>query len=178
MRSDWIALLRGINVGGHNKLPMKDLRDTLEGAGFGAVQTYIQSGNIVCTSRRTSAAGVAEEIAAVIAAKFAFRPQVFVLDVDRFEAVVAANPFPDATGDPSKLHLFFLDARPADSGIETLRTLQGPQEVFEVVGDVLYLHAPDGIGRSKLAASIGRSLKVGVTARNWRTVDKLRQLAS
>jgi uncharacterized protein (DUF1697 family) len=178
MRSDWIALLRGINVGGHNKLPMKDLRTALEEAGFDAVQTYIQSGNIVCTSHLRSAAGVGEKIGAVIEKEFFFRPQVFVLNADRFESLVAANPFPDAVADPSRLHVFFLDAEPGVSNLEKLRTLQGPREAFEVIDKALYLYAPDGIGRSKLAASIDRSLRVGVTARNWRTVEKLRQLAS
>jgi uncharacterized protein (DUF1697 family) len=107
MMNTIIALLRGINVGGHNKLPMRELKVLLEGMGLANVQTYIQSGNVVFQSEETEQAGLAQRITAVIEASYGFAPQVFLLDLASLQAAMAANPFPEGEAEPSHCISFF-----------------------------------------------------------------------
>lgn len=171
----YVALFRGINVGGSNVLPMKELVGLLEGLGCVDVATRVQSGNAVFR-HRGRAPGLARRIRAAVGAAKGFEPDVLLLTADRFARAAASNPFPGAEDDPSKLHLFFLAAEPERPDLEALERLRSGDERFELRGDVFYLHAPAGIGRSKLAAGAERALGVPATARNWRTLQRVLEL--
>jgi uncharacterized protein (DUF1697 family) len=172
-----IALVRGINVGGKGLLPMKELVAILESLGCHDVKTYIQSGNAVFQHKCDVAAGLASQVTARIASSRGFAPLVLVLEATALAKVVAANPFPEAAAEPKSLHAFFLDAKPAQAKLASLANLQSKTERFELRGSVLYLHAPEGIGRSKLAKNVERQLGVAATGRNWRTVCRLLEMA-
>jgi uncharacterized protein (DUF1697 family) len=172
----FVALLRGINVGGRNPLPMKSLVALLEELGCSAVKTYIQSGNVVLRSR-SSAPRLAAAIGREIHRRHGFEPHVLLLTLDEFNAAIAANPFPEATKDPAGLHLGFLDSIPTNPKLQRMEELKTKTERFRLIGKVLYLHAPDGVGRSKLAAQSERLLGVPMTDRNWRTICAIRRLA-
>jgi uncharacterized protein (DUF1697 family) len=168
----YTALIRGINVGGKNLLPMKDLTEILESIGCRRVKSYIQSGNVVFDSA-FKAARLTEEIADGISARRGFKPHVLVLEKSEFEMAIANNPFMVGEPDYKALHLGFLDSIPPNPDLQRLESLKAPSERFELIGRVFYLHAPDGIGRSKLAANSEKALGVPMTDRNWKTVLKI-----
>ncbi len=172
-----IALFRGINVGGKNILPMKDLRAGLESLGCEDVRTYIQSGNAVFRNSETAAPGLAERIRTAIHSSYGFEPAVLLVTADHLEEAMRSNPFPEGEADPSKLHLFFLGATPKEPDLDAIEGLRTESERFALVGEVAYLHAPDGIARSKLAARAERLLGVPATGRNWRSVTKILEMA-
>jgi uncharacterized protein (DUF1697 family) len=174
----FIALLRGINVGGNKKLPMKALATLLADLDCTNVRTYIQSGNVVLQSAETDRARLASDIGAEIDRRHGFSPEVMVLGLDNLEQAIAKNPFPEAESAPTTLHLGFLASAPTNPDVKTLESLKNESEQFRLVDDVFYLHAPDGIGRSKLAARAERALGVPMTDRNWRTVCKIREMAN
>lgn len=171
----YIALLRGINVGGHNKLPMAELRTFLSAAGFTDVQTYIQSGNVVFSAEQMPDE-LAELIAGEIERAFGFRPQVMVLTAEALQAALAANPYPQAADDPKTLHLYFLKQPATEADVTGMEALKADSEAFTLTDQALYLYAPYGIGRSKLAEKAERLLGVPATARNLRTVMKLAEM--
>jgi len=173
----WIALLRGVNVGGHNTLPMKALRTLLTDLGFANVATYIQSGNCVFDSGASDAAEIAGRISDRIEAEFGFRPNTFVLSLDALEAAIAGNPFAGQSDDPKYVHLFFLADEVGDLDEPGMRALAAPGDDFALVGKVFYLLTPAGIGRNKLANKLDRFLKVYMTARNLRSTAKIANLA-
>ena len=173
-----ILLLRGINVGGRNLLPMADLRALLAGLGATDVRTSIQSGNAVFRHADPDAAGLADRLAEAVERDHGFAPKTLTLAADTLERAIAANPFPEAVAEPKSLHLFFLAASPEPAGLARLRELAAAGERVAVVDAVLYLHAPAGIGRSKLAAAVEQRLGVSATARNWRTVLKLQEMVA
>jgi uncharacterized protein (DUF1697 family) len=173
----WIAFFRGINVGGNNKLPMKALAALLAGEGLSDVATYIQSGNVVFRSARATAPALEKRIGSAVAKQHGFQPRVLILSVAELERAVAANPFPQADADPQRLHLFFLAEKPSSANLDALRELQAASEAFELIDKVFYLHTPDGFGVSKLAGRAERHLGVDATARNWRTVGKVLDMA-
>ena len=168
-----IALLRGINVGGHNKLPMKELKTLLEGLGLSSVQTYIQSGNVVFQCDRTDLSILAQEITAAIGESHGFEPQIMLLRLVDLETAVSHNPFPTSDEQHKTLHFYFLESAPLNPDLAMLEAVKSDSEQFELRGTVFYLHAPEGIGRSKLAEKVERALGVPATARNWRTVSKV-----
>lgn len=172
----YIALFRGINVGGTGILPMKELVALLKELGCTGVRTYIQSGNAVFR-HRAAAPGLTRKIRAAVSAAKGFEPEVLLLDHDHIARAAASNPFPEGEEDPSKLHLFFLAAKPKQPELEALEGLSSNGERFALVRQVFYLHAPNGIGRSKLAAKVEKVLGVPATGRNWRTVQKILDLA-
>ncbi|MEZ4870589.1 MAG: DUF1697 domain-containing protein [Caldilineaceae bacterium] len=172
----YIALLRGINVGGNNKLPMRELVTVLERLDLHNIKTYIQSGNVVFQSERTDSATLAQEISRAIGQRHGFAPAVLLLDKRELQAAIAANPFPEAEEDHKALHFFFLDAPPTAPDLAALDQFKTANERFALIGKVFYLHAPDGIGRSKLAEKFGKGWEVNITARNWRTVNKLMEI--
>lgn len=171
---EYIALLRGVNVGGKNKLPMKELVDILESLGYQDVRTYIQSGNVVFSSHTKVGKSQSDEISRAILSKMGFAPKVLLLDRERFQRSIEHNPFPVDNG--KVLHFFFFDAAPPKPDIDRLEQLRAGTEKFELAENLMYLYAPDGIGRSKLAASVEKAVGVSVTARNWNTVEKLRSM--
>ena len=176
--NQWIVLFRGINVGGHNIVPMKELKSALEQVGCEDVSTYIQSGNVVLGHAETKADKLANLISETVKKKFGFEPRVLLLTRQQLEASRTNNPFPDGEGDPKTLHLYFLADDPTDMDGDALDNMRFSTERYELIDRVFYLHAPDGIGRSKLAAGVEKCLGVPATARNWRTVEKVLQLAT
>ena len=183
----WITLLRGINVGGNNPLPMRELVVHLETLGLTDVKTYLQSGNAVfrAPKKRKSPAALEKQIAGHIEQHHRFRPRVLILTPDALERAATQNPFPEGEADPKTLHLSFL-AEPARGSktakkpkpdLAAMESLKSPTERYQLIDRVFYLHAPDGIGHSKLAAKAEQLLAVECTARNWRTVQKLHELA-
>lgn len=173
----YIALFRGINVGGKNRLPMKELVVLLEAIGATKVGTYIQSGNAVFQSAEKNPAQLSKRLAAEIKTQFGFEPQFLLLGLEAINTAIAKNPFPEAEAEPSSLHLGFLAATPKDPDLEKLNSLKKASERFYLGNGVFYLHAPEGVGRSRLAASTEKLLGVPMTDRNWRTVCKIRELA-
>ena len=169
----WIALFRGINVGGHNILPMARLKNDLESLNLKNVRTYIQSGNVVFDSTAKTASSLSKRIARRIEERHGFRPQLIILDREHLQTAIESNPFPNAVSDPKTLHFLFLDEPASDADMEALNDAKTSSERYELTDSVFYLHAPDGIGRSKLAANAERHLGVVTTGRNYRTVDKL-----
>jgi len=170
--TSFVALLRGINVGGHHKLPMKDLREILESLGCESVKTYIQSGNVVLSAR---VAPDASAITAAIDEQFGFSPRVLVLPGDKFEAVAEANPFRNEYLDGKFLHVWFL-AGPASADMDGIEARKGPNEEYTLTNSAFYVKAPDGIARSKLANDIEKLLGVEGTGRNLNTVNKLLEM--
>jgi len=169
----YIALFRGINVGGNNMLPMKELKLVLEKDGCQDVRTYIQSGNVILTSSISDPAKLAKRLSAAISKSHGFEPRVMVLSRDELERAANGNPFASVVENPAALHLFFLDGSPKKPDLKALESLKTKTEAFALKGAVFYLHTPDGLGRSKLATRIERSLGIQGTARNWRTVTTL-----
>ena len=171
-----VALLRGINVGGKNSLPMKELVVILEAIGAQNVKTYVQSGNVVFQFAKPDFSRLSKKIAVAIKMRCGFEPHVLILGLDAIEQAIAQNPFPEAEAEPSSLHLGFLAWEPKSPALDKLNNLKKESERFRLVGSVFYLHAPEGVGRSKLAASSERALGVPMTDRNWRTVCKIREM--
>lgn len=171
-----VALLRGINVGGKNSLPMQQLRNMLGELGYKDVKTYIQSGNAVFNTNKNPQS-LGSEITAAIQQEFGFAPSVHMLLLDDYLAILDANPFPDAVNDPKSLHVGFLTEEPVAPDVDSLAALKSPTENYRLLKGVFYLHAPDGIGRSKLAANIDKCLGVATTGRNWRSARAIAELA-
>jgi uncharacterized protein (DUF1697 family) len=170
-----IALLRGVNVGGHNKLPMAELRAIAADAGFTEVRTYIQSGNLVA-STLLDPESAGEALAGAIRAATGLTVPVIARTTQQWSDLIAANPFPSAADPGRHVHVVVLPA-PAT---EVVRGFDGspfaPEEVV-VAGSEVYLHLPDGMGRSKLAIAVSRIPEVAAgTARNWNTVLRLASL--
>jgi uncharacterized protein (DUF1697 family) len=173
----YIALFRGINVGGNNLLPMKELKALLEDMALNEVKTYIQSGNVVFRSEENDAGLLAGRIGAEIEDRRGFEPLVLLLQTEELERAMESNPFPEAEPEPKTLHLNFLLSIPENPDLGALEELKTANERFELKGRVFYLHAPNGIGRSKLVASLEKLLGVPATGRNWRTVCKIMEIA-
>ena len=172
----WIALFRGINVGGNNLLPMKELVRHLESLKLKNVRTYIQSGNIVFDTDEKNARSLAKKIKERIEREHGFGPEVLLLSGEELQNAIQANPFPHAVSDPKSLHLFFLEKPAAKANLQALDLAKAPTESYVLNGSVFFLHAPEGVGRSKLAASAERHLGVAVTARNYRTVERIAEM--
>ena len=172
----WIALLRGINVGGRNKLLMAQLASLMHELGFIDIKTYIQSGNIVFRSSSSSATKLSGKICNAIGERFGFNPPVFVISKDRFLSIADANPFPKTEG--KDLHFFFLNEQPLDFDHAALDALKAKSESWRLLDGIFYLHAPEGFHGSKLAAKVERVLGVSATCRNWQTVLKITLLAN
>jgi len=168
----FVALFRGINVGGRNIVPMKDLREVLADLGCETVMTYIQSGNAVFASK-SNGNELSTSIAGAMKRRFGFESQVLVLTAERFREIAAANPFQDVESDSKFIHISFLADVAGDPDLDAMCELKSPTEEFELGEGAFYLHAPDGIARSKLAARAEHHLGVAATARNLRTVSKL-----
>lgn len=175
----WIALLRGVNVGGKNKLPMADLTAALASDGFSAVKTYIQSGNVVFQASTGTADSIAKSIGDTVQKRFGFRPHILVLSGAELARAVAENPFPEGIDiqEGKLLHLFILDARPANIDEDGLNSIKLASESWACRDRFFYLFTPDGFGNSKLATRAERLLGVPATARNWRSVVKILELS-
>jgi uncharacterized protein (DUF1697 family) len=176
----WIALLRAVNLGARNKVSMPRLREALAAAGFDDVRTYVQSGNIVARTSRRSAAAVETRIASLIRDEFGLTVPVVARTPAQLAAVIEANPFPAAAAErPKLLHVTFLAGDPDPDGVAGLHGDELTREVCRVVGRQLYVDYADGVHGSRLtSAYFARRLGVDGTARNWRTVLALAELAT
>ncbi len=176
--SIYIALLRGINVGGNKRVKMDKLRSSFENMGLEAVKTYIQSGNVVFKTKKTSPAGLAAKIEKRIVADFGFSVSVIVRGSDDIEAVIENNPLLGGRGiDSTKLHVMFLSAPPSAEAVQQLTTLTLEPDRCHCGETEIYFYFPNGVSQSVLFKSpVDRILAVTTTTRNWKTVNNLRQM--
>jgi uncharacterized protein (DUF1697 family) len=172
----YVALLRGINVGGRAKVAMADLRALLTGIGLGDVRTYIQSGNAVFQSR-LGAARLRASIEDALARDIGVPAKVAVRTAKELSAVVDRNPFVADGADPATLYVAFLVDEP-DAGVVAGLEPPADGDTFHVVGREIYLRYPNGYGRTKLTNNtLEKLIGVPATTRNWRVVTALRDLA-
>ncbi len=177
-RGRYVALLRGINVGGHHKLPMADLRAMFEDAGATDVHSYIASGNVVFSASAALAKTIGPAIAARIEADLGFPAPVLLRSAAQMAKVAAAHPFADRADDPRRLHFAFVDAKAGAKHLATLRAVCTDDEGLEAGDGGLYLWFGHGVAKTKLTnALIDRTLGAVATVRNWRTVQTLASLA-
>ncbi|PHS01750.1 MAG: hypothetical protein COA78_22355 [Blastopirellula sp.] len=162
----YLILLRGVNVGGKNLLPMKELRSVLESGGFADVRTYIQSGNVVLQS----ASQPEKTVQALLESEFGLTPEIHVLTEKKFHLSVTNNPYQEHEG--KFVHFYFCKNKPK-ANTAKLEQLAATTENYQIIDNVFYLHAAHGIGRSKLAANVEACLGVSTTARNLNTINKL-----
>ncbi|PWI14654.1 hypothetical protein DI272_11165 [Streptomyces sp. Act143] len=181
MTTTYAALLRGINVGGAKKVPMAELRTLMEGLGHSGVRTYLQSGQAVFTAAHGDEESLAAELTAAVEKHFGFSVDVIVRDHAYLAAIADGCPFPAAELEAKQLHVTYFSA-PVDA--DRFATIDGqaflPEE-FRLGDRALYLYAPDGLGRSKLAEQLARPrVNKGLiaTSRNWNTVVKLVEMTA
>lgn len=167
----FIVLFRGVNVGGNNLLPMKELVAQLQAAQFQDVAYYIQSGNVLLKC----AADPTETLRQLVLQHFGFAPELFVMTCADFTAALAHNPFDEVDGKFN--HIYFCH-QPIELKQALLDKYRDPSEQYHVYGNVFYLYAPNGIGRSKLVANIEACLGQAATGRNLNTVNKLNSMLS
>jgi uncharacterized protein (DUF1697 family) len=174
----WVALLRGINMGGKNLLPMTDLARLFEEAGCAGVRTYIQSGNVLFTASRARAEKLPGLIASGIADRFGYRIPVLLRTAADLGETIGNNPFLQAGAPQNWLHVLFLANQPDAGRVATLDPLRSPPDAYAVRGREIYLQCPNGAGSTKLTnAYFDSRLATISTGRNWRTVLKLFELA-
>jgi uncharacterized protein (DUF1697 family) len=177
MTTTHVALLRGVNLGGKNKLPMSDLRELFVAAGAANVRTYIQSGNVVFDTDPGASARLAELITEQIREGFGIRTTLVLRTADQVQQVLAENPFLKNGVPVDELHVAFLSSRPSPERVSALDPDRSPPDEFVVRGQEIYLRFPNGAARSTLTADYFDSkLKTTATARNWRTVTKLLEM--
>jgi uncharacterized protein (DUF1697 family) len=172
----YVALLRGINVGGNNKVPMADLRAMCVGLGYHDVETYIQSGNVVLDTVG-SGASVTTEMQAALLATFGLTLSVVVRSAAELVDIVARNPFPSET-DGTKLHVTCFALLLPSAIVSKLDPALAPPDTFVLDGRDMYLHLPGGMGTSKLAIHVGQKLGKLGTTRNWNTLLRLVQMST
>jgi uncharacterized protein (DUF1697 family) len=186
-----VALLRGINVGGRNKIPMADLREVVTSLGHTGVTTYIQSGNVLFSTADTDTAKLAAALETAIGERFGIWASVVVLSRDELAGVLAANPYQDEPN-PRLVHVVFLSADPPEdlldriAAAESAVAAKGSRDTVRLAGRALFLHTPDGFGTSELAQTLFRIISapakqkkqqgLAATARNWATSTKLLSL--
>ena len=175
----YVALLRGINVGGKNKLPMADLSAMFAKAGCAAVRTYIQSGNVVFEAPSSVADGLSGQIERSIAARFGYRIPVVMRTAAELSQVARENPFLAKGAHPDALHVVFLAGTPDPHRSAALDPDRSPPDQLIVRGREIYLSCPNGMARTRITnAYLDATLATTTTVRNWRTVEKLAELSS
>jgi uncharacterized protein (DUF1697 family) len=179
-----VALLRGINVGGRNKVPMADLREVVTSLGHTGVTTYIQSGNVLFTTPEADTAGLASALEAAITDRFGIASPVVIVTREELAQILAGNPYPDEPN-PKFVHVVFLSAEPPPDLLDRIEAAQstvaghGSHDTVTVAGRVLFLHTPGGYGTSELSELLFRIIGARgakglvATARNWATATKL-----
>jgi uncharacterized protein (DUF1697 family) len=181
----YIALLRGVNVGGNNRLPMADLRTALESDGLSGVRTYIQSGNVLFDSSARSEEQLGSRVHDLIATGFGLDVLTIVISAAQLRSIIERTPY-GGESDPKRVHVIFLREAPSEAtrlrlhGQQAAARERGGRDTVTVDGSVAYLHTPDGFGNSELAKTIttrGRKDALEGTARNWSTVTALFELA-
>jgi uncharacterized protein (DUF1697 family) len=173
----YAALLRGINIGPRNRIAMPALREALEAAGFEAVQTYVQSGNVVLTSR-AKADTVRRKVEGVVTECFGLEIPVVVRTKAELAAIVKRNPLAQVATEPKRYQVSFLERKLAAKTLQELEAVAATGEQVVAHGREIYAWHPAGVARSKLWAKLaGKGLGVTATARNWTTVEALLELA-
>jgi uncharacterized protein (DUF1697 family) len=174
----YVAMLRGVNVGG-NSLKMEWLRQACEGMGWQDVRTYVQSGNIVFSSR-VSALKLAQQLKATIDAQTRLPVTVVLRSASEMAKIVAGNPFLKQKGlDVTKLHVTFLAEAPSKPALDKFDALAGTRDEYRLAKQEIYLHCPINYGETKLSnTAIEKVLSVGATTRNWKTVTTLQEMAA
>ena len=182
-----VALLRGINVGGKNKVPMAELREVVTSLGHTGVTTYIQSGNVLFTSSEDDTAKLAAALEAAITRAFGVQSPVVVLSRDELARILDTNPHPHEPN-PKLVHVVFLNAEPPPELLDRIKAAQeaaaakGSADSVTAIGPALFVHTPEGFGRSELAPVLFRIIGtpattgLAATARNWATATKLLSL--
>jgi len=180
VKSTYIALLRGINLGGHKIVKMEQLRKAFGDLGFDDVKTYIQSGNVVFKSSRQPCESLAKRIEEKVLGQFGFPVPVVVKTTDEIGAVIKNNPLLKEKGiDASKLHITFLSCAPEKSLLKALDGFAAAPDQFRCSSQAIYLHCPNGYHETKLGNNVlMKMLKVGTTTRNWKTVNQLYEMSS
>lgn len=174
----YILLLRGINVGGHRKIKMADLKLQLSSLDLKEIRTYIQSGNVVFKSRETADA-LKGKIENKIEDHFGFEVKIYLTDFERFAKIYTKNPFINKNEEINKLYCTLLFESPEDSKIQALEAVESKDDVFIVQDEVLYFCYHNGYGKAKITNPfIEQKLKVNATTRNWKTMGKLMEMAS
>jgi uncharacterized protein (DUF1697 family) len=169
----WVALLRGINVGGARRIAMPELRATLESLGLEDVATYVQSGNVVFR-RAGSRAAIRRAVEDRIEEVFGLDVATMLRSKTDLDRITARNPWPERVADPTRVHVVFLDRKPTAAAVAELDPDRSPPDEFLVDGSEIFVSYPNGSGRSKLTLDyFERRLDVRATARNWKTVTKL-----
>lgn len=166
-----VALLRGVNVGGHRRLPMAQLVDCLESAGFSDVVTYLQSGNVAFRAPKVLDVGAV--LGQLVAERFGFDVELTLRTAAELAAIVAATPYP--TDEPTALHVAFLESPPDPAVAAAVDLAPFAPESFTVAGREVYLHLPGGMGTARLPSRL--AFVRGATMRNWNTVTALAALA-
>jgi uncharacterized protein (DUF1697 family) len=178
-RNSYAALLRGVNLGSRNKVSMGDLRALFEALGHEDVSTYVQSGNVVFTAREGDAARLAKAIERRIERELGLQIAVLLRSKTQLARIVAGNPFAPKEPDPTRLHVTFLAGTPPRAAVRELNAGDFAPDALRVKGAEVYLHTPQGYGRSKLSGGFfEKQLGVVTTTRNWRTVTKLAELTA
>ena len=176
----YIALLRAINLAGHNKVAMADLRNMLTRLGFADARSLLQSGNVLFRSRPRTPAHLERVLEAGLSEQLAVDTDFMVRTADEWDVVIASNPFPrEAKSDPGHLLVMFLKDAPDAASVTALQAaIKGP-EIVRAVGRQAYVVFPDGVGRSRLStALLEKKLDTRATGRNWNTVLKLQAIAA
>lgn len=176
----YISLLRGINVGGHKKIKMADLRQLYSSLGLAKVKSYVQSGNVVFDTTSADRTDIASQIESAIESAYGFHVPVLLRTADELQTLIEQNPLLPLTAGETKNHyVLFLDRLPTVEEVTQLGTPVDGQEQFAPLNDALFVYYPKGAGRTKLTTNyFERKLSVAGTMRNWRTLNKLFTLAS
>jgi len=174
-----ISMLRGVNVGGHNKIKMDALRELYQSLKLRDAQTYVQSGNVIFRTDERDISRLAKRIEAGIERKFGFRPHVILRTTAEMKEVIARNPFVKRRGiEPSKLLVTFLASDPPAEVREKVRQIKCDPEELRIEGRELYIYFPNGMGRSKLStAKLEKTMSTPGTGRNWNSVTKMLEMA-
>jgi uncharacterized protein (DUF1697 family) len=174
-----VSILRGVNVGGHNKIKMEALRAHCESLGLRDPQTYVQSGNVVFRTKERNLAALAMRMENTIEQSFGFRTPVILRTTSELRDVIARNPFGKRRGiDPSKLLVTFLASEPSAEAREQVLKIKTEPEELHIDGREVYMYFPNGLARPKLSwVTVEKKLKTSGTGRNWNTVTKLLEMA-
>jgi uncharacterized protein (DUF1697 family) len=174
-----ITILRGINMTGHNTVRMNRLAGLFRQIGYNDAETYIQSGNIVFTCHNPKIHEVSSEIRKAVLSEFGLNIAVIIRTPDEMKKIISANPFLGEPGfDPSKMAVIFLESKPSDAQVLEVAGIDYPPDKFQINGSEIYVYCPNGFGKTKLYTNFFEAkLRVTGTARNWRTVNKLMEMA-
>jgi len=174
-----ISMLRGVNLGAHNRIKMEELRALYESLKLEDARTYVQSGNVVFRTKEKSSPQLAKKIQNAIQKKCGCSPEVVLRTVDEIRKAIAANPFPERTkAEPAKVLVTFLAAEPPTGAAANLDRFKSLPEQLHLNGRELYIYFPNGAGKSRLPwSTVDKMLKVSGTARNWNSVQALLKIA-